>query len=136
MRAFEQLNLKAADRIVVPKSNFRVVQHHVIFLGYLWGNYWIAENRIGKGVCICKADEFFEIEKEITRIERFIGTDAERSAAVTTALSLRGKEYNLLNFNCEHYSNLVQHTKSDSPQLAKAFFFGVIGLSVWMLAKE
>lgn len=136
MRIFEQLNLKAADRIVVPKSNFRLIQHHVIFLGYLWGDFWIAENRIGKGVCICKAEVFFAIEKEITRIERFKGTELERHAAVNMALSLRGTEYNLVDFNCEHYSNLVQHTKSNSPQLANAFLLGVIGLSVWMLAKE
>jgi hypothetical protein len=46
-------NLQPADRIVVPKSDLRWVQHHAIYLGKdVDGTDLIAENKFGRGVQI------------------------------------------------------------------------------------
>lgn len=71
----QKLNLQPADRIVVPKSDLRWVQHHAIYLGRDEnGTDWIAENKIGKGVQIVTAVDFFIDATEITRVEPFRGT--------------------------------------------------------------
>jgi hypothetical protein len=128
-----KLGLMPADRIVVPKSGFRVVQHHAVYLGQNQrGQDLIAENKIGFGVRLITADEFFKDVIEVTRIERFNGSNYERNKAVEKAISLKGKHYDLFSFNCEHYANTVQHKNSHSSQVKKgvgivaAFFLGAI----------
>ncbi|WP_029277847.1 hypothetical protein [Pedobacter borealis] len=124
------VNIQPADRIVVPKSDFQLVQHHAIFLGNdQKGDSWFAENIIGKGVLFTKADFFLKNSPKITRIEKFPGNENERRIAIDRAISMKGKKYNLFNFNCEHYSNMVQKNISKSDQinifiwLALAFVF-------------
>ncbi|WP_106524551.1 lecithin retinol acyltransferase family protein [Taibaiella chishuiensis] len=36
---------------------------------------------------------------------------------VQRALALRGKAYNLITYNCEHYANEVQYGKQESRQV-------------------
>lgn len=110
--------IKPADRIVVPKSVFGLVQHHVIYLGKdHFGRDIIAENIVGKYVCTTSAEDFFTNNPDVTRIERFVGTGLERRQAVERALKLMGKPYSLIDFNCEHFANEVQTKISFSPQL-------------------
>lgn len=119
MKNFLLINqLKPADRIVVPKSVFGLVQHHAIYLGKdHFGRDIIAENIVGKYVCTTPAEEFFAKNPGITRIERFAGTGLERRQAVERALKLMGKPYSLIDFNCEHFANEVQNNIPFSPQL-------------------
>ncbi|MDI9319049.1 MAG: YiiX/YebB-like N1pC/P60 family cysteine hydrolase [Phycisphaerales bacterium] len=113
-----KLGIKPADRIVVPKSGLRIVQHHAIYLGQnKFGHDLIAENKIGFGVRMVTADEFFKDVIEVTRIERFNGSNHDRNKAIEKALLLLGKEYNLIGFNCENYANTVQHKSSYSNQV-------------------
>ena len=47
-RNLQNLNLQPADRVVVPKSDLRWVQQHVIYLGKDANNKaWFAENKFG-----------------------------------------------------------------------------------------
>ncbi len=119
MKNFILINqLKPADRIVVPKSVFGLIQHHAIYLGKdHFGRDIIAENIVGKYVCTTLAEEFFTKNPSVTRIERFTGTGLERRQAVERALTLMGKPYSLIDFNCEHFANEVQTKISFSPQL-------------------
>lgn len=111
-------HLKPADRLVVPKSALGLVQHHAIYLGqdYL-GRDLIAENIVGRQVCITTAEAFFAKNPSIHQIERFQGDRIERRAAVERALKSLGKPYDLINYNCEHFANEVQANLSFSPQL-------------------
>jgi hypothetical protein len=130
----KRLKLQPADRIVVPKSGLGIVQHHVIYLGQNnQGVDLIAENKIGKGVQIVTANDFFCDVIEITRIERFRGSESERKIAVKKALSLRGANYDLFQFNCEHYANVVQHKKRISPQAKAGAALGLFGVLIGIL---
>ncbi|MBL7773413.1 MAG: hypothetical protein JNM95_11170 [Chitinophagaceae bacterium] len=113
-----ELNLLPGDRIVVPKSDLRVVQHHALYLGKNHqGVSLIAENKIGFGVRLVSLEEFFSTAIEITRIERFQGTSHDRKMAILMVLNKLGKPYNLINYNCQHFANEIQHGKIRSEQV-------------------
>lgn len=125
------LNLQPADRLVVPKSNARLVQHHAIYIGIdKNGIEWIAENMVGHGVRLVTAAAFFRDVIEVTRVERFKGTFAEREQAVQHAIALIGTNYDLIRFNCEHYANVVQHKQEVSNQVKNGLALGIAGLLV------
>ncbi len=98
-----------ADRIVVPKSWWNLVQHHAIYLGQDYsGIDWIMECKEGFGVRTISAETFFNESSKITQIISFFGTKPERVLAIKRALNQAGKSYNLINFNCEHIANYIQ----------------------------
>lgn len=123
-------NLKPGDKIVVPKSWLKLVQHHVIYLGQNYsGQDLIAENAVGMYVRIITADQFFKENPEITRIERFSGSNSERKAAIERALKKLGQPYDLINFNCEHFANYVQTGEIKSNQVGWGLFaLGVLAV--------
>lgn len=134
MSYIKYYGLKPADRIVVPKSIAGIIQHHAVYLGQDYqGQDLIAENVYGMYVRVVTANEFFSKNPKVTRIEPFKGNNYERKVAVQRALDLLGKPYSLINFNCEHFANVVQHGKSESIQVARgvfgvAAFFILLGL--------
>lgn len=133
-KQINSLLLKPADRIVVPKSEFRLVEHHAIYLGKNHqGQELIIENKIGKGVQIVSAEEFFKDVLEVTRIVPFIGTEFERSLALKRAKSILGQPYSLTAFNCQHFANYVQHHKMKSEQVETATAFATVCLVVFGL---
>ncbi|MBK7970268.1 MAG: lecithin retinol acyltransferase family protein [Bacteroidetes bacterium] len=115
--------LKPADRIIVPKSNLNLVQHHAIYLGQNeFGQDLLIENKFGVGVTIVTAEIFFAEVRSITRIERFNGNNYQRQIAVQSALQKSGFPYHLINYNCEHFANEVQYGQSSSNQVAMGIF--------------
>ncbi len=125
--------LKPGDRIVAPKSLAGIIQHHAVYLGTDHrGQDLIAENVYGKFVAVVNAKKFFDEYPQITRVEAFKGNDFERRGAVERALKLLGKPYSLINFNCEHFANYVQHGKVESFQVNRGilalFAIVVVGL--------
>ncbi len=114
-------NLKPADRILVPKSLAGIIQHHVIYLGsdHL-GQHQIAENVVGYCVRVIGIDQFFAENPSVTKIIRFEGDGSERRRAVERALKEVGKPYNLIDYNCEHFANYVQHGRRFSIQIGNA----------------
>lgn len=70
---------------------------------------------------------------EITRIEPFTGNDTQRKQAVKNALSLKGTLYDLLQFNCEHYANLIQYKRQVSEQVKAGLALGIIALFAGIL---
>ena len=117
------------DRIVEPKSNLRLVQHHAIYLGAdLRGTDWIIENKIGYGVRLVTANEYFKSVIEVTRFERFSGDGYQRRLAVQRALDQVGQPYSLINFNCEAFANYVQHGHTKSDQVTTGLMFGLFAL--------
>lgn len=115
-------NLKPGDKIVVPKSSLKLVQHHVIYLGQdHFSQDLIAENAVGRHVRLVTAKEFFKENPEVTRIDRFQGSNYERKLAIERALKLLGKPYSLIDFNCEHFANYVQSGTFKSDQVSWGF---------------
>ena len=134
IRNLQKWNLQPADRIVVPKSILRMVQHYDIYLGKdEYRTDWIAENKIGKGVHIVTASDFFSDVIEITRVEPFRGNQYQRKKAVQFAMSLEGRNYDLLELNCEHYANVVQHKLPIRHQAKTGIGLGVLGLFVGLI---
>lgn len=111
-------NLQVGDRVVIPKSLFDLIQHHVIYLGYVNGESWFIENKDGIGVRLITAGDFFTGVEKITRIERFIPTlKYTREDLFHRALNLIGEPYHVWNDNCETLANYLQHGKKHSGQI-------------------
>lgn len=128
-RKFYLNTLQPADRLVIPKSGLRLVQHHAIYLGKDGnGNRMYIENAIGKGVQVITEAYLFRDGYELTRVERFTGNEQQRNAAIEFARRLIGQQYDLFNFNCEHYANTVQHGKRYSKQVDKGLVLGLFAL--------
>lgn len=124
-------NLIPADRLVLPKSELGLVQHHAIYLGKdAFGIRQYIENYIGKGVRVIDESHLFRDGFIATRIEPFMGINFQRIEAVKRAISLIGKQYDLINFNCEHYANTVQHKRSYSNQVVNTIGLSVLALIV------
>lgn len=118
----KQLGLLPADRIVVPKSGLRIVQHHAVYLGQSHlGVDLIAENKIGFGVRLITADDFFKDVIEVTSIERFNGSNYQRKFAVQKALNKLGQPYHLIDYNCQHFANEIQYNLIKSDQVDGLF---------------
>lgn len=127
--------LQIGDRVVVPKSNLRMVQHHAIFLGWQNGNYWIMENKEGYGVRVVTAETFFVGVDQITRIVKFIPKDGySRQNLSNYALSKKGKAYNLVSYNCEHFANEVQNRVIKSHQSDNGVALGVLACLALLVA--
>lgn len=123
-------NLNIGDRIVVPKSFIKWVQHHAIYLGWENGHHWIIENKEDIGVRLVTATDFFKDVKEITRIEKFKPPSTySRRQLKDFAISKIGDEYSLLNYNCESFANLIQYGKATSSQVSTGISLGVIGIT-------
>ncbi|MES2479068.1 MAG: lecithin retinol acyltransferase family protein [Bacteroidota bacterium] len=125
----DYIYLYPADRVVIPKSNINLVKHHGIYVGYINGRHWFLENHFNSGVRYVTAEQFLNgtsIDK--IRIQRFVGSARQRQEAVNVAKNMLGRPYDLLSYNCEHYSNEVQYGKPESDQVKAGLF--VAGLCV------
>jgi hypothetical protein len=69
----------------------------------------------------------------ITR--RFEGNVFQREQAVRDALRLEGTQYDILNFNCEHFSSLIQTGRAQSPQLQAVAIIAAVGLGLIFFAR-
>lgn len=135
-KIIKQHNLLPGDRIIVPKSGLRIVQHHALYLGQNHlGLDLIAENKIGFGVRLITAYEFFKDVIEITKIEKFYGNNSQRKLAVQKALHKTGQPYHLIDYNCQHFANEIQYGKVESDQI-NDFFMGLkIAAGIFLLFK-
>lgn len=128
-----QFHLEPGDRIVVPKSFFDIIQHHVLYLGYnILGQHLICENVIGVGVKLTRVDFFIDV-KSVTRIEKFQGNNFERRRLVEKALSKLGMPYSLINYNCESFCNDIQYNVIKSSQASVGLFIGFIGIMISLI---
>ncbi len=129
LQLVNHLKLQPGDRIVVPKSQLRLVQHHALYLGYdEFGQHYMCENVIGIGVKLTRVSDFFNGVREVNRIEKFFGTNSERKLLVQDALSKLGQPYNLINYNCESFVNHILVKRAKSKQVENAI--GLLGLAL------
>lgn len=114
----QKYRLQPGDEVVLPKSVFNLVQHYAIYIGRnTYGVDEFIENKIGQGVVITAANEFFPADGKLTRINRFKGSTYDRIIAIRKAKSFIGKPYNAMLFNCEHFTSHVRTGKARSKQV-------------------
>ena len=137
-RASYTLVLQPADRVTVPKSRFNMVRHHGIYWGKdTVGQHWFIHNHhIAGCVAFVTAEEFLKgISRGEARVYHFSGDGRSRQEAVRQAESMLGRPYDLLSYNCEHYSNEVQYRKPESRQVATGVTMAaVLGLLLFFPA--
>lgn len=68
------------------------------------------------------------MEQPVEIISSPAGSCYEREIVAQRALSLLGKNYDLLNFNCEHLANYAQTGRVASPMVAAAVIVGLVAL--------
>jgi hypothetical protein len=110
--------LKPGDRLVTAKSSIGLVKHHGICLGRSFdATHLIAENEFGNFVRLVSIEQFLRDYPFPVTIIPFTGQPIDRKKAVQRALDSLGKPYSLIDFNCEHFANLVQFNRSFSTQV-------------------
>jgi len=134
LQIVRQWNLQPGDGVVIPKSLINLVQHHALYLGYDdSGNHYMCENMIGFGVKLTRVQDYFAYTGQITRIERYLGSGAERKLLVQRALSKLGKPYNLINYNCESFCNDVRYNTPKSKQVENVFTFIILAGFIFLI---
>lgn len=130
------VDLQPGDRVVVPITGLILSQHHAIYFGYYHGTSYFIENKIGRGVHLISSEQFFNENPRITRIEKFPGNEFQRQHALQAAFRKIGTRYDLLSYNCEHFSNEVQHFKAYSNQTKVAGAIGILALILLFASAE
>lgn len=128
-------NIRPADSIVMKKKLFGMVDHYVIYLGLSNDRRHIFVANYTKGVKVIPDQELREFLQilEPTKIDRFIGTENQRAAAVQRAISRIGERaYSYLTNNCEHFKNYVHYGRHTSKQVDNAM--GGLALGVGAVA--
>lgn len=135
-------NIKPADAVVVKKENFGILDHYVIYLGKdNFGEHKFIANYT-KGIQFIKPVELVSFLKSYVpvRLNRFIGNELQRVAAVSRALTrLNEQAYNLILNNCEHFANWVQKGLPKSEQVedvGKALAITGAGIGLIALASK
>ena len=111
-------NLKPGDEIVLPKSNFQIINHHALYAGFdEKGVEWIIENNASSGVRLIQATQFFLNYPFIKTINRFKGSVVEREKLLRKALASVSKSYDVFFYNCEHFTSDMLTGRPASKQI-------------------
>lgn len=109
-------DLRPGDMLYRPLIDMEIFDHWGNYAGRdLFGQEWIFEHCNG-GVCkLSRFDEFSKGYK--VNFERI--DDSIRVSAIERMKSLlvNPKDYDLINFNCEHAANYIAKGKSESKQI-------------------
>ena len=121
--------LRTGDRLIVEKG--RLVHHHAIVIRRAGLIPMVAENQPGLGV------QYITLEQFLARsgtakiwMQKFMGTEADRKNVIPRIDALVGRSYNLVNFNCEHFANLIQIGVPVSRQVGAAAFVALLGIGL------
>lgn len=137
LQLVSHFNLQPGDRIVVPKSEWQLIQHHALYLGCDdFGNHYICENVAGIGVKLTKVKDFFNGVSNITRIEKYVGNNYDRKIIVQNALLKLGQPYSLINYNCESFVNEILTENRHSKQVRNVFGLLVLAVLIGAIARS
>jgi hypothetical protein len=113
-------NLQPGDAILLKKKFMGMLNHFAVYLGRdRYTNKPLFAANYTKGVEILEEGLVLQFLQtlEPEKIERFYGTNQERMEAVKRAIQMRGRPYDLITNNCEHYKNYVQRGERYSKQV-------------------
>ena len=125
---FAQINnLQIGDRLIREKGI--VSKHHGIYVGVHDGIPLVAENQVNNGVRYVQLINFLNGNfNNVTRIERYSGSEYARDQIIPRINKLLGTKYDLINFNCEHFAELIQNGVSKSNQVKTGLGIALLGL--------
>lgn len=128
---FMKHNFKIGDILKRAKGPWS--RHYMVYVGKINGIECIAENQAGVGVQYLPLSN----AQKIIASEKFTGTEYERLLVRSKIDELIGTNYDLVNFNCEHFARKVTTGKTHSKQVDTAclFFFG-IGIAGLLVSKN
>lgn len=124
-----QSALQPADAIILNKKFFGMVDHYVIYIGFVGLQPQFVANYV-EGVKVIPNKEIETLLQSYvpTDIEKFPGPPHKRGEAVKRALSKIGeKAYNYVLNNCEHFKNFVHFGIKKSLQVEKAGGWMIVG---------
>lgn len=113
-------NLKPADALEMACPTVGYPKHYAIYAGIENGCHKFIAN-IKDGVQLLSNEQLqgFVQKYEVTDIERFNGSLAERKNAMKRAIKRIGeKAYSIIFNNCEHFKNWVLYGEDKSKQVA------------------
>lgn len=130
----QENNLKKGDVVIARRNMLGILDHYIVYLGVDdWGQHQFIAN-LAPEVRYLSEEEIEFLLKDYTpyRIRRFEGSDWERFQAEDRAIGQLGKQYDLIDQNCEHFANYVQKGKAYSQQTknAKNAALGIAGLAL------
>lgn len=106
----------------------RGIYNHVgIYVGPTWDGRDVIHNAKGGCVELISLSEFANgapVYRRIAAPDDYF----QQQAIVERAMSLIGKKYDLIKFNCEHFATLAQTGRAASPQLAGLALLGILGV--------
>lgn len=109
-------NLQIGDRLIRTKGV--VSTHHGIYVGVHNGIALVAENQVGHGVRYITLAEFLLYNaSNLKEIRRYKGSETWRRGIIEYINSILGWKYDLINFNCEHFAELIQNGVPKSSQV-------------------
>lgn len=89
---------------ILIRTNSVLGNHYGIFIGELNGTVIVAENRKSCGIRFVTFHKFLD-GKKLAGIERFDGKEEDRKLVLPFLEKLIGEDYDLVKFNCEHFSS-------------------------------
>lgn len=105
------------------------IRHHGVFLG---DGLVLHNSKKNKRVCIDTLEEFSEGRAIQVNPPR---NPINRSALLRRAKEFEGKDYSLLNFNCEHFVNEVLYEKPKCEQLNWTMGAAALGAAIGLSTK-
>lgn len=108
-------NLDIGDRLVREKGGI-FTKHHAIYVGEHNGIELVAENQIGFGVRCITLNQFLN-EDNLVRIEKNNFNLYQKNNVIHRVNQRMGKQYDLINYNCEHFVNEVLTGITESKQV-------------------
>ena len=131
-----QLNI--GDILIRNEKNLSIIKHHGIYVGKHNNIDIVAENQKGYGVRYVSMEDFLNGEK-LVRIERNNLTEFEKRKLIERINKeiISNKNYDLVNYNCEHFVNKMLSGVAKSPQITKAIVgIGLLGLGYILYKKK
>ena len=112
-------HLQTGDILI--RNNAMLGNHYGVYIGELNGTVIVAENRKSLGIRFVPYQKFLD-GKKLVGLERFDGKEEDRKLVLPFLDRLIGTDYDLVRFNCEHFSSSLNEgvaTRQTHRSLAK-----------------
>lgn len=125
--------IRTGDLIVRQKGPFST--HYIVWIGWQNGIQVVAENHNGDGVRYTSLEEALA-GRPIKRLEKFGGTESQRSLVISEINKMLGRSYDLVVFNCEHFARWISTGRTESKQVQITSNIAVFGGAALLSSKN
>lgn len=136
MNLVNYYGIQLGDKVSRLKRGVPIIRHYAVYLGTdEYGRHIFAENNVNNGVQIVLAEDFFS-NAELVRVESVSKSWEQRNRSVRFAKQKVGQNYNLINYNCEHFANEVTIGIPKSEQVSLGFGLMALALGAMIIRKN